>query len=659
MKHNKGFHQSYLLPYFILIFLLALNTLVLSFVSVRFMLLSLFITLLGAGIVAYQVFNLQKSYKSFVSDLEKSAEQNSPTLENFNLPAVYVSDLDEILWYNLKFERQLKTEDCYGKNAYELFGINKESFLEKGVAEIKFSGKEYSVYYACVTTDNAPAKIFYLVENTNLKKAAREYLATRPVVMLIVTDNFSDVTRNCKDSEKTSFRGAIHKEIENWLSDIDCINLNFNDKYVFVLTDERSLSKLTKKKFSILDTIRRLKVNNIGGVTLSVGVGKGGADLSECESFCKQALEMAQSRGGDQVAIKSKGTEYEFFGGLSAVMERRSTIRSRVLSSALVEMITASDKVLLMGHKFSDLDCLGAAYALAKVTEALGKESYIVFDDERTMATGLYKRILAEDTKCNFVNKINSEGLISDKTLLIILDTHRASVIENFDVYNKCKNVVVIDHHRKSVDAIDNAVIFYHDTASSSTCEMVTELLQYMPQYNPDDIVSDALLSGIMLDTKNLCLHTGVRTFEACAYLRKNGANPVKVKSLFSGSFEIYERKLSIISKAEFYNNCAISFDDAEDEVTRIATSQAADELLNLEKVKASFVMCRIADGINISARSYGSVNVQLIMESLGGGGHRNMAACQIPTKDFDEAKETLKQAINEYKTKSNYETES
>ncbi len=658
MKHNKGFHQSYLLLYFILLFLLALNTFVLAFVDVKLMIISLLITLIGASLVIYKAINLQNSYRNFIEALQESGEQGSPALERFNLPVIYVSDSDEILWYNKKFELHIKSNDCYGKNIYDFLGINRESFSDSGTAEIKFNGKEFSVYSTSVRTDAASVKIFYLVENTNLKRAAREYLAARPVVMIIATDNFSEVMRNCKDSEKTSFRSAIHKEIETWLSDINCISINRNDKYVFVLTDERSLNKLTTGKFNILDSVRKLKINNYGGVTLSIGVGRGGKDLSECEYYCRQGLEMAQSRGGDQVAIKSSGNDYKFFGGISAVVERRSTIRARVLSSAIFEMIGAASNVLLMGHKYSDLDCLGSAYALSKVSTALGKQSYIVFDKDKTMAAALYKRIAAEDKKCLFAYGNDLDGIIDDKTLLIVLDTHRAGFLESQEVYSRCRNVIVIDHHRKAVDAIDNAVIFYHETSASSTCEMTAELIQYMASYNPDELVADALLAGIMLDTKNLCLHTGVRTFEASAYLRRCGADPVKVKGLFSDSFSTYSRKSSIVSKAELYGNCAISFDDIEDDITRIATSQAADELLNLEKVKASFVMCKITDGINISARSYGEINVQLIMETLGGGGHRNMAACQVASNDFTETAELLKKAIDSYNTNINYETE-
>ncbi len=649
MKQGKGFYQSYLLSYVILVFLLALNTFIVSFINFKLMLVSLLITLCGAALVIYRAVSIQSGYRNMITALEASTEQASPALQNFNLPVIYVSDNDEIIWYNKKFEIFLKANDCYGKNFYEFFQVDKEKLAENGTTEIQFNDKEFSVYYTTIKCEQSDFKVFYLIENTNLKRAAREYLAARPVVMIISTDNFSEVMRNSRDSEKSSFKSAIHKEIENWLLDINCISINRNDKYVFVLTDERSLNKLIHGKFSILDSVRRLNINNNSGVTLSIGVGRGGKDLAQCEYHCRQGLEMAQSRGGDQVAIKSNGNDYKFFGGISNAVERRNTVRARVISSAIFEMITASSNIILMGHKYSDLDCLGASYAMANVAKFLGKQSYIVFNPKRTMAAALYKRILIEDKDCIFTDGNDLCDIINDKTLLIILDTHREGFIESEEIYKQCKNIIIIDHHRKAVDAIDKSVVFYHETAASSACEMVTELIQYMDAYNPNETVADALLSGIMLDTKNLCLHTGVRTFEAAAYLRKYGADPIKVKRMFSDNFETYARKSVIVSNATLYGNCAISMDESCDEYTRIATSQAADELLNLEKVKASFVLCKIKDGINISARSYGEVNVQLIMEALGGGGHSNMAACQLDCSDFEQAKERLKKAIDNY----------
>ncbi len=649
MKYNKNFYQSYLLLYVILVLFLAVNTLLLAFVDFNLMLASLFITVIGAAFVIYKAINIQSEYRNFVNALKKGSLQNSTALSSFNLPVIYVSDCDEIVWYNQRFKQCIKAEDCYGKNVYDFLQIDPAALHENGSSEIKLNDKEYSVYYTDVVADRSALKLFYLVENTNLKRAAREYVATRPVVMIMATDNFSEIMRNARDSEKSSFRSAIHNEIEKWLSDINCISIFRNEKYVFVLMEERFLNRLVSDKFSVLDSVRRLKIGNYSGVTLSIGVGRGGKNMAECEHFCKQGLEMAQSRGGDQVAIKSNGNDYKFFGGISQAAEKRSTVKARVISSALSEMIASAENVVIMGHKYSDLDCLGAAYALSCVSRFLGKRSYIVFDSKRTMANSLYKRILAEDSNCIFTDGGALNEIINDKTLLIIADTHRSGFVENEEIYRMCKNIIVIDHHRKSVDAIDNSVIFYHETAASSACEMVTELIQYMDSFTPDSTVSDALLAGIMLDTKSLCLHTGVRTFEASAYLRSCGADPVKVKRLFADSFETYSRKSSIISNSKLYGSCAISFDEIQDDKTRIATSQAADELLNLEGVKASFVMCKIAEGINISARSYGDVNVQLVMEALGGGGHRNMAACQVMCSDFIEAEEILKKEIDNH----------
>ena len=303
-----------------------------------------------------------------------------------------------------------------------------------------------------------------------------------------------------------------------------------------------------------------------------------------------------------------------------------------------------------MGHKSSDFDCLGAAYAIAHVSLLLNKKTNVMINKNTTLATPLLNEIIKVENENLFIDGNNVDDLIDDKTLLIICDVHRASYLDNEELYNKCKNKIVIDHHRLSSDAISDAKLFYHETAISSTCEMVTELLQYIKCIDINQMVANALLSGIILDTKNYCMHTGVRTFEAAAFLRAHNADTVLVHKLFSDSMTTYKRKTSIVATAEFFEDCAISFDENIDNKTRVASSQAADELLNLNNINASFVLSKYDEQIYISARSFGAINVQLIMESLGGGGHRNMAACQLKVATFNEAKNILLKAIIEYK---------
>ena len=649
MKKDNGFFNKHYALYLILLFCLILNTVIFAFIETLYMLISAIISLFACGIVAIRLINVQKYSKNLSAVFEKEARSGSRLLSDFSLPVIYTSDGGEILWYNKGFSAILKNADCYGANIYEFLKINKEEMLENKKADFSFGNREFTVF-SSFSELTGGFGIFYLVDNTALKRTAKEFIESRPVMLMLSFDNFREVTSNIRESEIISLRSAIHNEIEKWLIDIPSVTINRSDSNTFVIIEEKSLSRLISGKFSVLESVRKLKVNNISGVTLSIGIGRGGKSFAECENFCKQALDMAQSRGGDQAAIKGADNDYKFFGGVSKAVERKTKVKARVVSSSIKEMFSSADTVFLMGHKFSDLDCLGAAFALSLLAGFLKKKAYIVFDKEKTLASSLYNKLNEEGFGDVFISEEEALSELSAKSLLVVLDTHRPSFVESPALYEKSNNVIVIDHHRKSVDAIDNAVIFYHETATSSTCEMVSEILQYVNGFKPSKLCAEALLSGIILDSKNLCLHTGVRTYEACAYLRANGADPIVVKKLFSDSIETYSRKAEIVSAVKLYNDCAISHDDIGDGITRIAAAQAADELLNLKGVNASFVMSKLGEDINISARSLGAINVQLIMESLGGGGHQNMAACQLKTNDFNVAYKALLEAINEYK---------
>lgn len=644
-------YNEFITLYVVLLLLLVLNTVFAFFVNLTMCLVSALITLIGVIITIVRFLSFNTSFKELMSALEEGASINSKSLAEFGLPSIIASENNEIIWYNNSFSKLTKNTECFGSDISELLHADLLKLESNAVCEAKFGGREYDLFRTYVPSKKENYYIYYLVDNTSLKRATREYYATRPVVMVITTDNFNEALRESKDSERSAFLGAIHGEIEKWLSEINSVSINIGAGTIHVILDERGLKKLSDTKFSILEAIRKLKLCNFCGVTLSIGIGRMGATYSETEILSKQALDMAQSRGGDQVVIKNSNNEYKFFGGISSAKEQRTKVRARTVASAILEMINASSKVVLMGHQYSDLDCFGASYALASVSADLGKQAYVVFDKEKTLALPLYNYVSGNDERVNFVNGTSLFDIVDEKTLLIISDTHRADFLECPDLYDLIKNVIVIDHHRKAVDAIDNAVIFYHATAASSACEMVTELIEYMPRVKISETSANALLSGITLDTKNFFLHTGVRTFEAASKLRAAGADTILVKRMSSDNMRTYSRKSLIVSRAELYQECAIAYDSEMDDVTRIAASQSADEMLYLEGVKASFVLYKTEKSVNISSRSYGEVNVQLIMESLGGGGHQNMAACQLDAEDIDTAKQMLIKAIDNYNT--------
>jgi c-di-AMP phosphodiesterase-like protein len=370
--------------------------------------------------------------------------------------------------------------------------------------------------------------------------------------------------------------------------------------------------------------------------------------MHEGEEQARQALEMALGRGGDQAAVRT-ASGYDFFGGRSRGVERRAKVRPRVIAQALTDLIHGNDMVFVMGHKFSDLDCLGSACALAVASRHMGKIAYVVVDRDKTLAPEL----LAHYEKAGFTDLFLSPQealeIMGRRALVIVTDTHNPQLVESMALCEAANQTVVIDHHRRMASQIENAVIFYHEANASSASEMVAELVQYMSGSRLSAGDAEALLAGIMLDTRNFVMKAGARTFEAAAYLRSMGADTVSVKRLFSGSMEQYRLKSEIVSQAVVYRDMAIAVSGAGGPDIRVAAAQAADELLSISGVLAAFALFAEGDTVNISARSYGDVNVQLIAESLGGGGHHTMAGAQLRGVTPEQAVERLHESIDRY----------
>ena len=608
---------------------------------------------IGIVVTVFSLLGLHSNIGKIISKVSKGiSTAHSKALNELKVPVLITTEYGEIVWYNPSFEEDVKDAAMnVGKNVDDVFGHGFRTTVQNdGKTEIALGDRIFSVTDSGVDGEGTPLRIYYLFDITELRRIAREYEQTRPVVAIVAIDNIDEITKNARDSEIASFRGEIQRKIEKWFTHISgvCRKLS-GDRYILVM-EERNYNKLSESGFGVLDSVRELKFGD-SAATLSIGVGLGGSDIAECGEMAVQALEMALGRGGDQAVVKMPNNEYKFYGGVSGAIEKHNKVRARIISNTLKGLITSSHNVVIMGHRFADLDCLGSSIALASAVETLGKEAYIVMDRHKTMAESLCKRAEVLEAHCNIMSGEEVLPVIDKETLLIITDVHRPSFLDSPEVYNLCHNVVVIDHHRKAVDFINDAVIFYHETAVSSTCEMVTELLQYMCPKCVGQFEAEALLSGIMLDSRNFVLNTGVRTFEASAFLRNRGADPVTVKKLFAGSMDAYKLRAEIVGSAVLYDgDCAIAVNHTVSAHTRVASSQAADELLGISGVLGSFVLCRYGSEINISARSFGGMNVQIIMEKLGGGGHRTMAACQLKVDTFDEARKRLKEAIDEYK---------
>ncbi|MDR0315008.1 MAG: DHH family phosphoesterase [Oscillospiraceae bacterium] len=554
------------------------------------------------------------------------------SLENFPFPTVVADHTGKIVWLNEIFEKEVMAGSNPANYDIEQFtsGYSLDEITANGSVAAEYNNIKYSVYFSKIAVGNRDFYMLYFIEDTYLKNTAQEYMLTRPAVLHAVLDNMDEVLQKFKDSEIAVINGELEKIIESWTAQFPCILRRIANGRFFIIAEERGLASMINKKFKILDEIRDFSYDGKTiGVTLSIGGGRGDT-MSECDDAAKQSLDMALSRGGDQAAIRTNGN-YEFFGGISSGIEKQTKTKTRIISAAIAQLIGESDNVLVMGHCFSDLDSIGAAVGVCSAARVLGKPANIVLYKEKSLAGSIITKLNNSGLGDLFLEPSEAIPKAGQNTMLVIVDTHRAEFLEYRPIYDIIDKIVVIDHHRKTVDYIDDAVIFYNEPGASSAAEMVTEILQYIVGNKPiGEAVANSLLAGIMLDTRNFVLRTGVRSFEAAAYLKGNGADTVAVKQLFANSMENYKQRNSVIGSSVTYKNCAIAVAPDSMENIRILASQVADELLNITGIKSSYVLFKDNGTINISARSMGEMNVQVIMEKLGGGGHQTMAAAQI-----------------------------
>ncbi len=617
----------------------------------KIFMIQLVITLAAVAFGIWRLFAARRDFRKLLEYIGgRLGAVKSDALIKFPLPVAVTNGEGEILWTNGLFHNDvMKGEECYGKNVKELFAdFDLEKVFTPDGFEVKFREGSYSV---CVTTSSEMGEklfAFYFIDKTKERKIEKLYAESRPAVLSITLDNLEELFANCKESEKSWIKGEVEKLFEDFVAENHAfLKRNSSSKYVAIV-EEKYLRKMEEERFSILDRARKILTSEDLPVTLSIGVARGDFSLDKLNDFSLQALEMALGRGGDQAAVKTVNG-YEFYGGFAKGVEKRTKVKTRVVAAALADLIESSSNVLVMGHRFGDLDCIGAAIGMAEGVRDMEKDCHIVVNRETCLAKPLIDKTEKAGTLELFISPEEGMALINEETLLIVVDTHIVSLLESKDIFTSCRNVVVIDHHRRMVGSIDNAVIFYHEPYASSASEMVTELLQYLDsRCKMKKAEAEALLSGIMLDTKSFSMRAGVRTFEAAAYLKKMGADTVKVKELFSGSLSSYQHRSKIVSTAEIYRGCALSFAKSYDDIGIVAP-QAADELLAIKGVSASVVMYKTPVGVSFSARSLGGMNVQVIMEALGGGGHQTMAGAQIPDIGPNEAKEKLLAAIDDY----------
>ena len=478
------------------------------------------VTAVVCGLCIWQLVYMQRQiHNLFDKVMDQLDAGQRHYLHDFPLPVVIVTGEREVVWYSESFrEKVIPGDDLYGIN---LDRITKEKLPDLCGAEgreICCRDRWYRVYGISREENGETLITLYFVDITQLQREASLYQKTRPSVMLIMLDNYGEVMQHAKESEKSRILGAIDSTLEDFISSMTTsfIKRLDGDKFL-VVAEEQHLERIIASRFKILDDIRSIQTDGNLPVTLSIGVGRGEETLAQSEASARQALDMALGRGGDQAAIKNQ-TVYEFYGGVSKGVEKRTKVKTRIVANALSELIQNADRVLVMGHKFGDLDCVGASVGMAYAIRSIGKQADVVVDRDKTLANILIDMVTKEGCGNLFVDPSEALFSVTEDTLLIVCDTHTQNLVESQEIYNRCKTVVVIDHHRKMVNHIDNAVIFYHEPYASSASEMVTELIQYMGENcRINAVVAQALLSGIMLDTRNFVLRTGVRTFEAAA----------------------------------------------------------------------------------------------------------------------------------------------
>lgn len=613
------------------------------------------ISLVASLLLGIQIYIAQKNIKKYILRLDKEIEvTEKESLYKFPAPAVIVDENLAIVWYNKFFEQRVFSEkEAYGEYLTNLVNLDVNKLFTKSGTVIKLDGRIYRTVASKIERKESNLSMIYFEDITKYKALETEHFMSRPSVILIMIDNYEDLLSNVKESEKANVLVQLEKLLENFMDKTTGVLRKIsNDRFIAVI-EERHLKQMIDTRFDILDKARSIMVDDRLCVTLSIGVGRGAETLKQSEILAKQALDMALGRGGDQCALKT-ASGFEFFGGVSKGIEKQTKVKTRIIATALKEIIDVSTDVYIMGHRFADLDSVGSAIGLASAIRRLGKPSYVVVDPEKNLSKKLIDYIKKDDIVDLFISPDQALDSVGENTLLIVVDTHNPDFVDSPQLLKSCDQVVVVDHHRKMVNFIDDAVIFHHEPYASSASEMVAELIQYFGDNSKISAPeAEALLAGIMLDTKNFVMKTGVRTFEAAAYLRKLGADTIAVKKMFSSSIESYQLKSKIVASAIIYHKCAIACCNDASPHIRIAAPQAADELLQITGVDASFVLYNIDDVINISARSLGAYNVQVIMEALGGGGHQTMAAAQLQDTDIESARKQLCEVIEDFERKS------
>jgi len=573
--------------------------------------------------------------------------------ENMPLPYVLFDEEKNILLYNENFAKLFLGEEWKNKTIDELLPSYE---MDTNEQIVKIAKEEYQVYSnrcEAIDTEKEVSGIYSLcmVNITENQKLRRRIENEKTVVALLFLDNYEEVTDAIEENKLPILTAVLDRKLTAFVSNAGGIIKKIEkDRYIVLLSREK-LEHMKDKKFEILNEIREIDVGNHMPVTVSMGVGVGGESLDLTMKSARAAIDLALGRGGDQVLVK-EGEKYLFYGGKTGEVSHNARIRARVKADALWELLGGASEVFVMGHKNADLDSFGSSIGISAIAKTMGKPCYIILEEVSVGIQRLHQRIISnEEQEVSFCTGKEAMQMISERSLVVVTDTHRYPLTEYPKLLDEAAKVVIFDHHRKSTDFIEKAVLIYHEPYASSTSELVTEMIQYFGErVRLKPMEADALLAGITVDTKNFFVKTGTITFEAAAFLKRSGADSIRVRLLLQNDMETYKAIAATVKDAEvFKEGIAISVCPNSVGNTVLTSAQAADNLLNIVGIKASFVSCQVGNIIYISARSFGDVNVQVIMEKMGGGGHMTVAATQLTDTTLEESNNLLRKSIEEY----------
>ncbi len=584
------------------------------------------------------------------------------SLINAPFPLIIIETDGNVVWRSSKFITEFANIDMDDYISDLILDIksetenNKEQKRKSIIKNIEIGKKKYKVQCEFAKTKRSERKklaeymaILYFIDETDKYELKKENIDKNTCVGIIMIDNYEEVMQRVDTEQKTQLMAKVESIIYDWVNETNGILVKEDrDTYVYIF-EQRNLEKIKEDKFAILDSIKDIVRKDKIQLTLSIAISNEGETDRDVYKSASAAMDVILGRGGDQAVIREDG-KYQFFGGKVEEVEKRTKVKARIVAHALEELMSECEKVIIMGHANPDIDAIGSALGVYRIATSLKKEAYILTNSESASIKSLVES-MPEEYKKVLISKDIAIDKIDSNTLLVVVDTHKKSYVEEPELLNKTNKIVVIDHHRRGTDFIEQSILTFQEVYASSASELVTELIQYTQNdVELTTIEAEALYAGIMMDTKNFTFKTGVRTFEAAAYLRRCGVDIIKVKKWFQSDLESYNKISEIVRKAEvIHETIAISLYESQEKDTSLICAKAADELLTIGNITASFVLGTMEDKICISGRSIGDINVQMILEKLGGGGHITLAGAQLENATIEEAKEELLGKIEEY----------